>query len=527
MSWLKAIWYFLVPPETEVRLRRLELAVWAFVLSLSFYPESFGFLAWFGLIRPLVILTRLEGRAAFKSAYFFGFCFNLFTVYWIAMVTAPGMIASVVYLAFYYAIVLWMFVKVYRFRKIWGLVALPFLWVGMEYSRTISEFAFPWSDMGYSQSYYLLILQIVSVISVHGLSFLIVAVNVLLRQVFRQSLSPERRITSFLASAGIVVAILSYGWIVTPPHPVPGEFKVALMQGSVPLEVKWAQDNQEHSLKLYDSLATSVIDSSAKLYIWPETAAPCYPSHQPYCRDALGATARKTGAHHIIGGMAASGTRDVPRYHNACYQYDQLGQIVKRHDKVMLVPFAEHVPYQDYVPFLHEQFIRKYLTFIDTWNIQWWSDYYPGDGATLFETEDATYSVLICFETAFPEYVRQMILSGSRFIVGITNDTWFGSSVGIHMHSRMFITRAVENRCWAARSANSGLTYIVDNYGRIRSELELYEVGVLVSEVGLREGQSIYTKYGDFVGLLSLLITLSIGGIFLVLWLLRKLKLSK
>jgi apolipoprotein N-acyltransferase len=111
-----------------------------------------------------------------------------------------------------------------------------------------------------------------------------------------------------------------------------------------------------------------------------------------------------------------------------------------------------------------------------------------------------------------------MIRDGSDFIVGITNDTWFGRSVGIHMHSRIFITRAVENRCWFARVANSGLTYIVDDYGRIREQLEVYEVAALRGKVGKLDGYSIYTKVGDVAGCWSFLITVLIIGILLLSW---------
>lgn len=499
------------------------MLVWSFLLSLSFYPEWFGFLAWFSLIRPLMIISSLSGRPAFNAAYFYGFFFSLFCTYWVALVTVPGMIAVVVIVAFYYAASLTIFQKLYRIKPLLGLIMLPIVWVGQEHFRTLSEFAFPWSDLGYSQSYYLYILQSVSVISVHGLSLLIVAVNVLLWQVLRKSLPLERRVTCLLSACSVIVALMAYGWVVLPPYPEPGTYRLALLQGSVPLEVKWADGNRGHSIRLYDSLATKVVDdSTVSLFIWPETAAPCYPSHQDWCRNDIARVAKNTGSYHLVGGMGAGGSSDELRHYNSCYQFNPEGRIDKRHDKVMLVPFAEHVPYQDYVPFLHQKFIRKYLTFLDRWNIQWWSDYFPGDSSVLFRTPQAAYSVLICFETAFPEYVRQMILNGAEFIIGITNDTWFGATVGIHMHSRMFVTRAVENRCWFARSANSGLTYIVDPFGRIRGELELYEVAALIGEVGLLDSYSLFTRFGDLAGRWSFLITLLSAGILILRWMLRR-----
>ncbi|MFQ6008254.1 MAG: apolipoprotein N-acyltransferase, partial [Candidatus Zixiibacteriota bacterium] len=438
------------------------------------------------------------------------------------MVTPPGMITAVVIVAFYYTAIFMIFHRLYKLKPLIGFIALPVLWVGMEYFRTLSEFAFPWSDLGYTQAYYLNILQIVSVISVHGLSFLIVTVNVLLWQVFRKALTPEKRVTCAFLSLAIVLGLIAYGWVVIPRFPEEGTLDVALLQGSVPLDVKWAKGNEEHSFRLYDSLTQSVADSSAKLYIWPETSAPCYLTHNADCRKRVSDIVRKSGGYHLVGALGGEYRRGKLRYYNSCFQVNSAGQFEQRYDKVKLVPFSEHVPYQDYLPFLQKKVLRKYLTFIDRYGVQWWSDFYPGAWSPVFHLPQGDYGVLICFESTFPEYVRRMILDGADFLVGITNDTWFGRSVGIHMHSRIFVTRVVENRCWAARVANSGLTFIVDGYGRIRGELKLYDVAVLQGKIGMLNGYSLFTKIGDVVGYISFLITVSISGILCLVWALKK-----
>jgi len=496
--------------------------VWSFLLSFAFYPEYFGFLAWFSLVRPLMIISRLKGREAFNAAYFFSFFFNAFSLYWVAMVTPPGIFAAVVIVSFYYTAVFMVFNRLYHVRSLLGLVAMPFLWVGMEYFRTLSQFAFPWSDLGYTQAYYLVILQIVSLVSVHGLSFLIVTVNILLWQIFRKELSPERRLTSFFASVVVVLLLAAYGWVVMPKYPEPGELELALLQGSVPLEEKWKRGNEEHSYRLYDSLATAAADSEVALYIWPETSVPAYLTHNHYARVRVGRIVRQTNAYHLVGSLAVDTFDGKQRYYNACFQFTPDGHIQQRYDKVKLVPFSEHVPYQDALPFLNRDILTEYLTFIKKYNVQWWSDFYPGDSVKLFELPEARYGVLICFESTFPEYARKMILKGADFIVGITNDTWFGNSVGIYMHARFFVTRAVENRCWMARVANSGITYIVDDYGRLREKLGYNEVAALKGKIGLLENQSFFTRHGDIIGLSSFLMLISLCAILTVLWIIRK-----
>lgn len=492
------------------------------MLSLSYYPDYFGFLAWIALIRPIAIFSKLSSKEAFKTGFFYGVFLNFFLIYWIVMVTVPGLFGAVFLLASYFAVLLWMYNKVYKIKPIYGLVIFPFLWVGLEYFRTLTEFSFPWSDIGYTQSYYLKIMQIVSVTSVHGLSFLIIVVNILLWQLLRKEVQLERKLTSFLVSAAIIGGLVSYGWIVMPKYPIPGKVDVVLLQGSVPIEVKWAKGNEWHSFHLYDSLAQTAADTVPKLFIWPETSAPTYLSHNAEYRKVIGQIAQKSGGYQLVGALGAGYKDKKQRYFNSVYQFNPQGQLEQRYDKVKLVPYSEHVPYQDYFPFLKKDFVEKYLTFIKTYDVQWWSDFYPGDSIKLFNMPDYSYAVLICFESTFPEFSREAIQKGASFLVTVTNDTWFGSSVGIYMHSRIFLTRAIENRSWGVRVANSGLTYVVDGYGRIRDKLELFEVAALQSKVNLLEEKSIFTKYGDIIGYISWLITLILFCIFILQWLIRK-----
>ena len=302
-SVLSRLYRFFIPLDLDLRKRRLELMLWSFLLSLAFYPGWWGVLAWVALARPLMIISKLNGRDCFNAGYFFGFFFTLFTIYWVALVTPPGMIAAVTIVAFYYAFILLAFSRLYRIRPIIGLAAIPFLWVGLEYFRTLSEFAFPWSGLGYTQAYFLYILQIVSVISVHGLSVLIVTVNVLIWQVLRPELRPERRLTAIYLSIGIVGLLVAYGWIEMPAYPRDGKYKVAVLQGSVPIDIKWELENEGYSIKLYDSLAQTVTDSAVHLFIWPESGAPCYLDRPYSCREMTAAAVRKSNRYHLVGAL--------------------------------------------------------------------------------------------------------------------------------------------------------------------------------------------------------------------------------
>jgi len=522
ISLLSNIRQFLWPGEKSIRLRRLELTFWAFLLALAYLPLPLGFLAWFALLRPLQIISRLTPGEAFRAGYFYSFMANLFHLYWVAVVTPPGMVAAIFLLSLYPAIILSVFARLYHWRKWIGLLSLPFLWVGIEYFRSLTEISFPWTDLAYSQGYYLTLIQIVSVIGSYGLSFFLVLINIFLWQMLSKSNRLETRVSSILATLGIGAFLFLYGWVVLPPYPEKGDIKIAMLQGNVDLATKWKRETRPRNFELYDSLSQSVADDSVDLIIWPETAAPCYPRVERHYRERLAMTAKNSGTTHLIGALDVIYENKREKAYNAAFQFAADGSIDTVYHKVKLVPFSEHVPYQDYLPFLTRDFLSRYLDAIRTHQIQWWSDFYPGDSAVIFEIDKAGYAVLICFESAFPQYVRQTILDGAEFLVNITNDTWFGRSPGPYQHLILAVFRAVENRVWIARCANSGISAFIDPYGRQIVSAGLYTRDILKTGIYPLEGHSAFTKIGPVIGQISSLIMALILVILVSLWLYGK-----
>ncbi len=435
-----------------------------------------------------------------------------------------GAVAAIFILALYPAIVLSISIRIYHWKKYLGLISLPVLWVGMEYFRSLSQFAFPWTDVAYSQGYYLRFIQIVSVVGSYGLSFFLMALNVCLWQAKSKLNTLERRVGFGITAIFIPVAIFLYGWVVFPPLPVYSDIKVALLQGNVDLETKWSSGTRDENFMLYDSLAREAANDSVELVIWPETAAPCYPRLEPKYRDWIGKIAVESRAYNLVGALEVETKNDRERSYNSAYQFAPDGTMGARYDKMYLVPFSEHVPYQDYMPFLTREFLSRYVNLIRTNTVEWWSDFYPGDSAVVFKTDSAQYSVLICFESAFPNYVRQCLLKGAEFMVNITNDTWFGRSPGPFQHFRIAVFRAVENRVWIARCANSGISALIDPYGRETAEAGLYIRKVVTGKVGALDEYTVFTKIGPVFGQFSLLITAAVIFILALVWLKTKLQ---
>nr|MBN2277519.1 apolipoprotein N-acyltransferase [candidate division Zixibacteria bacterium] len=512
------------PREVAIRLRRAELTFWAFLLAVAYLPLPLGFIAWFALVRPLAIIANLKGKAAFQAAYFYSFMANLFQLYWVAVVTPPGIVAAVFILSLYPAIILLVFNKLYHYKKAMSLIALPVLWVGMEYFRSLSEFAFPWTDLSYSQGYYLVFIQIISVLGCYGLSFILIVLNVLLWQALSGMNCLETRVSTGIGFLGLLGVVWVYGWVVFPPLEVPGNIKVALLQGNVDLNTKWQPETRDDNFVLYDSMAVTAAEDTVDLIVWPETAAPAYPRHEPKYRKMLSATAVNSGVPNLLGALDVEFYGAREESYNAAFQYGPDGSLEKYYHKIKLVPFSEHSPYQDQIPFLSRKFIEKYARSVRTHEVQWWSDFYSGDSIIIFEIPKARYSVLICFEAAFPDYVRQGVLKGAEFIVNITNDTWFGRTSGPYQHMRIAVFRAVENRIFIARCANSGISAIIDPYGRETVRAGWYVRKIITGDLYPLNEYSTFTRIGPILGKWSLVLTVILIAYLLMVWFLGKLK---
>jgi apolipoprotein N-acyltransferase len=107
--------------------------------------------------------------------------------------------------------------------------------------------------------------------------------------------------------------------------------------------------------------------------------------------------------------------------------------------------------------------------------------------------------VLICFETIFPELSRAYKQDGCRILVNITNDAWFGDTSAPYQHLSMLVFRAVENRIWIARAANTGFSAVIDSSGRIVKRVPLFQTGWIYANIPLRGEKTFYTRYGDWM----------------------------
>jgi apolipoprotein N-acyltransferase len=370
-------------------------------------------------------------------------------------------------------------------------VSAPFIWVALEHLRTFALTGFPWALVGYSQHQWLRIIQVSDLTGVYGITFLIVVVNAALtdRLRFRQN-TP-------MVVAGICMAMaLIYGTnkLKAPPQSTSG-IQTKIVQGNIRQEMKWKPEKQAQVVDKYRYLSFS--DPESDFIVWPEAAIPFYfqanEKFSPLVRDVP----RKMRSFLLFGSLSFQFHQDRYLLYNSAFLLDPRGQTLDEYRKIHLVPFGEYVP------------LRSILKFLGPL-IEMVGDFGEGDEYTVFTMPRGKFSVAICFEIIFGDLVRRYFKNGAEFLVNITNDAWFGESAASYQHMGIVTFRAVENRAWIVRAANTGISGFINPTGRIVQATEIFKNAICTDTIYPHQEKTFYTKYGDLFPLICYIIVLLI-----------------
>ena len=476
----------------------------ALLFSLSFPPLPFGFLAYFSLVFLFFALEKSDDWNAFKLGYVWGLVTNSLLLFWIgyaAPIAILGAVGAVLALSFYPALLLLLYNHIQKRLKFGAIFFIPFLWVGMEYVRSLGEIGFPWLNLAYTQTYYLELIQYASFTGVWGVTFWIVWLNVfvfLVIENFRNLKKVPVWISLFL---GFLILPYIYGRIVIP-DPGNGEgIKIALLQGNIPPDVKWHPDSLDHNFEVYDRMSREAASREVDLIVWPETASPCYLTHEPLYFNWVQSLAESLNTHLLVGSNEYEilGHQKYVYYNSALFFRPGIN-FPEKYFKMQLVPFSERVPFRDRVHIMDKIELGT-------------ADFSPGREFVVFDHPKGRFATLICFEIVFPNLVRQFVRRGAQFLVTITNDAWFGKTHGPFQHARIAIFRAIENRISIARCANTGISMFVDPYGRTSDSTPIFRRKNVAGEISLQNEKTFYTLNGDWFPLGCSLFSLGILGL--------------
>ena len=479
------------------------------LLALSFPRYGHPAIAFVALVPLLVALSGWSGRGValpgvstwrgFTLGLIAGFIHYAGTVYWTGATVStfggiPPIVAVLVagLLALYMAAYVAVFgaitaLLVRRFRVI-GLWLAPAAWVTTEYLRGILIGGFPWIPLGNTMVTLLPIAQLASLVGVYGLSILVAVLNT---GVALAAISNgRRRMIAIATTVTLLVAVSMWGGLRlrsnTLTNGVP--ITVGLIQGNIAQSDKWNPARAGMILDRYLQLSRQAVEKGAQFLIWPESSTPFYFDEDP-TGDVIRRMVRELRTPLLLGSDEFE-PGDTPKSYNSGFMLDTAGATAAVYRKMHLVPFGEYVPFQ------------RLLFFVGPL-VDAVSAFSRGTRVTMLPVEGHMVSTAICYEVTYPSQAREAVTNGSEMLTTITNDAWYGESSAPYQHFEMAVMRAIEQGRYLVRSANTGISGIVDPYGRVLIRTNLFETVAVVGEARFVQATTVYATIGDLAAYVS------------------------
>jgi apolipoprotein N-acyltransferase len=504
------------------------------LLFLAFPVYDCGWLGWVALMPLLYAISGRSSWFGFSAAYLCGIVFFVGIFGWI--LDAPGYkIHHHALLALYLGSYIGAFGLALnhvslRLGESLAYLAAPFIWVSLEYIRgNLSFLALPWPLMAYSQYQNPLIIQSASFSGPYGVSFMVVAVNATFATVISPFFKGLRRqgvprysyyralptVLTVFGTVGLSCMALAYGKA-TLEKPIAGnETKISVVQGNIERDRKWDLNYAKWILQTYTDMSIEASKDRPQLIVWPEAATPRSISVDFQMHNQIKDVAVRTGSFLLLGSThhdkLSTKSSGTIKYANSAFLISPDRKVKnQKYDKIRLLPFGEYLPMKDKIPW-------TYIGIPDT------GSYIPGKTSTVLDGPGFHFGVAICWESIFPDLIRECVKNGAQVLINLTNEGWFGETAP-YQFLAWNVFRAVENRTYFVRCANTGISCFIDPYGRIVDRVKDKEGrdilirGTLTRAVVPLESKTFYTRFGDWIVWLSL----AVSGVLLLMAFLRK-----
>jgi apolipoprotein N-acyltransferase len=477
-------------------------ALSAILLILAFPRFDLAWLAPVALA-PMLVAVERERRPLYRflTGYLCGVIYWFGVCYWIQFVLAVygGIGAAAGWAVF----MLFCLVKALHMgffalaagivmRTAWAIPGIAALWVAIE--ATHGPLGFAWLALGNAGIEMGIPMRLAPYTGVYGLSFVFAMMSAALAiAVLRR---PRRQL--------LWVAILPL-LILLPrlPDSQRGAETAVLTQPNLPNTVEWTPQAVAKLKQrlVFLSMQTVLSDKqqAPQLIAWPEVPAPLYADDPKFLKVAadLSRVTRTWFLAGVVGHQPDGGPL------NSALLVAPSGDVVGRYDKVHLVPFGEFVPW----PF---GFANKISTEI--------GDFRAGTKVVVLPMGDHRMGTFICYESVFPNFVRQFAANGAELLVNISNDSWFGKSAARVQHLKIVRMRAAENRRWLLRSTNDGITATIDPAGRLLGTLPNYVESASRTGYSYVKETTFYTRHGDWFPILCAIWAAAIVAAGLAKW---------
>ena len=480
------------------------LLIFSAVLSaLPFTFSSLFLLSWVSFVPLFYVIIKASADKLlriFGRGFLFGFLYHACIYYWFIWFypldyvnLTNGASVAVVALAWFGISmvhgVLWClpFVgchfakKVYDNKIFLSLVGIIGI-IAAQKITALGELSFPWARISLGQYKATALIQSASIWGAEGVDILILLINALITIALLSN--SKKRLLSFIIAATLFCSNLFFGIARINTTPTGQNLTIMTVQASVTQDEKWDSKGDKICLEVYTSLTKNNITDEVDLILWPESAVPKIYKNANALKDykKLSKELDTPILAGIILKTAAGNTN------NAILVNHDGAQAI--YNKRQMVPFGEYMPYKALLSRLFPMLTE--LNIIE-------DDYVGGDSAEIMSVNDGKLGNIICFESIYPHLTRQSTLDGAQLMVELTNDSWLKDSPAMYQHLSHGVFRSVENGRYLVRSANSGISAVIDSRGNIKSVLDINKTGVITDNVQYIEKQTIYTKTGDLL----------------------------
>ena len=483
----------------------IQLAIISGILVGISYPPIPGFAIWFGFVPLIHIWLNQTKKESARLTFLSAIISNTIAFYWIGLNSGASFIpvflsltGAVLYLSFLLAIFGWIISWFEIKRRGIALIIIPFLWVTMEWLRSFGPLGFPWANLAITQTKFLPIIQIIDFTGSEGIGFWIMILNTYIYYLIINNSVNKKIITLFI----IFIIPWIYGTLrIDQLNDKEWEFRtVAAIQPNINPNQKWEPTYRKTLISIMDSLNNEAYNMKPKLVLWPEAALPVY-MRVSSIKQVYEKKVYESNIPLIMGTVDFKRDKVDRKVFNGSI-YFGLNEN-KIYHKLLLVPFAEYIPLSEKFSFL------KQLNFGQ-------ANFSHGSEFTIFPIDSIYFSNIICYESSHPSVARGFINNGARFLTIQANDAWLQNSSGVRQHFELARLRAIEFRTGIIRSANTGISGIIDPTGLIKHKVNFSDQEVFKGDVLLNKGLTFYASFGSLFAQLCFVLILFQGAFILI-----------
>lgn len=522
------------------------------LLALAFPPMPAYIFAFFAFV-PLLMIFRHEVKHKFLYVYLTFFIYHTGSNWWISSwqaktdpyLLATGLVLDFVHPLFFLVPFAVFFIIRKRVGYKFALLTFPFVWAAFEWLHSIGDLGYSWLSIGMTQLNFLGWIQFIDITGIFGAGFLLMTANVILTIFTVKTKDTEfsfgkiMRMHKIYTAVFLAIIVLPglYGFIRLSEYDHykvmqtrKEKLNIGVIQPNFDPWDKWEispAEMIETYIELQDSLFKEM-EGNLDMAVWSETAIPFISEsfnadkNMPVLQNQVNSTGVSifTGFADFVFYDAEKDSLpyDVKRSRadtNLLYKSYNAGILWNAdptetdnpqvYHKMHLTPFAERIPFYKQLQFLEE--LLNWGVGISSW----------GKGERqenlILETPQkpvAAFAPVICIESIFPDFVRKFTLKGAEFLVVITNDSWYDHTTGPEQHWDIARLRAIENRRYTARSANSGVSGFISADGKELARLPQYLPGADAMTIPLLKEKSLYVRHGDWLSKICAGITLGV-----------------